>query len=347
MREFEGTKKLALDCESMGNVSFTFVADSRAKWWLYSLDKFVVDRKVDLLLCLANFGPFRCSAPMVLYLHQMKVLDSHFLYGSPFAERVRLWLMRQFVFWSIRKSCAVVVQTDAMKSLLVDSIPRSAPKVHVISPIVETDSSSDCLRPEFAEHVSEFQGFKVCYVTSKGSHKNNFRCVAGFLSAFKNNSNARLLLTIEQEKGIMQLIQRCRGEGKVVFLGPCNRSEVMELLRQSDVHLFTSLAESFGLPLVESMRVGCPLALSDLPYAHEVVGDAGIYFDPYCVNSIADVLQDIFQNPSTSERLRKNASYQVTKFSDHAVAMEIKKLFKTCAFATSAVSHTPARDDSK
>ena len=51
--------------------------------------------------------------------------------------------------------------------------------------------------------------------------------------------------------------------------------------------IFSSLFESFGLPLIESTNHGCKVIASDLPYVHEIIRPS-LTFDPYLVESISD-----------------------------------------------------------
>jgi glycosyltransferase involved in cell wall biosynthesis len=61
-------------------------------------------------------------------------------------------------------------------------------------------------------------------------------------------------------------------------MGAPGKSEVMKELQISDMLVFPSLCESFGLPLVEAISVNKPIVAADLPYAHEVAKDCAVYF---------------------------------------------------------------------
>jgi glycosyltransferase involved in cell wall biosynthesis len=76
-------------------------------------------------------------------------------------------------------------------------------------------------------------------------------------------------------------------EKHIVWLGDITSDEVEFALRSSDLSVFPSLSESFGLGLVESMAAGCPVAASNMPYAHDVAGDAAEYFDPTSPKSLS------------------------------------------------------------
>jgi glycosyltransferase involved in cell wall biosynthesis len=69
--------------------------------------------------------------------------------------------------------------------------------------------------------------------------------------------------------------------------------------------VFPSLCESFGIPAVEAMAQGTPVALADSTALPEVGGEAGWYFDPEDVESIAATVSDLLARPD--ERVRRAA----------------------------------------
>ena len=67
---------------------------------------------------------------------------------------------------------------------------------------------------------------------------------------------------------------------KVKFYNGVSDKEYAELLTNNGILVTASLAEGFGLPVVEAMALGTPVVLSDTPIFHEVATDAALYFSP-------------------------------------------------------------------
>jgi glycosyltransferase involved in cell wall biosynthesis len=76
-------------------------------------------------------------------------------------------------------------------------------------------------------------------------------------------------------------------EGRVVQTGWTESAEIPTFYAAADLLLFPSLHEGFGLPVVEAMASGCPVAASDLCSIPEVGGDAILTFDPHDTDAIA------------------------------------------------------------
>jgi glycosyltransferase involved in cell wall biosynthesis len=68
--------------------------------------------------------------------------------------------------------------------------------------------------------------------------------------------------------------------GSLVFHNGVSDERYRELLGQATALVSASRQEGFGIPLVEAMRAGTPIVVSDIPVFHEIGGGAANYFDP-------------------------------------------------------------------
>jgi glycosyltransferase involved in cell wall biosynthesis len=81
--------------------------------------------------------------------------------------------------------------------------------------------------------------------------------------------------------------------------------------------------EGFGLPPLEAMTCGCPVAASTAEAVREVCGDAALYFDPSAPQAIADALRRLADNAALRDDLRERGRRRAARFSwdDSARAM--------------------------
>jgi glycosyltransferase involved in cell wall biosynthesis len=79
------------------------------------------------------------------------------------------------------------------------------------------------------------------------------------------------------------------------------------LWRMASCAAFPTLAEGFGLPVLEAMRRGVPVACSDIPVLREVGGHAARYFDPHAPAEAAAAIEAARADPDAAEKGRARA----------------------------------------
>lgn len=101
----------------------------------------------------------------------------------------------------------------------------------------------------------------------------------------------------------------------VRFTGYLSDEAVVELLNGADALVFPSLWEGFGLPAVEAMQCGTPVISSTRGSLPEVIGEAGLFFDPTSVEDIAAKVLQFLENPTLRKSLPKVALDRARQFS--------------------------------
>jgi alpha-1,3-rhamnosyl/mannosyltransferase len=92
---------------------------------------------------------------------------------------------------------------------------------------------------------------------------------------------------------------------RVVLPGYRQGAALRALYAEATALVFPSLCESFGIPAVEAMAQGCPVALADSTALPEVGGEAGWYFNPESAEALTATLRDLLDRPE--ERARRAA----------------------------------------
>jgi glycosyltransferase involved in cell wall biosynthesis len=103
--------------------------------------------------------------------------------------------------------------------------------------------------------------------------------------------------------------------GQVRFLGSVSDETLTALYNLADVFVFPSLYEGFGLPPLEAMACGAPVAAADAASLPEVVGSAGLLLPPTDPAAWAAAIAGIFARPPLAAELRANGLAQAAKFS--------------------------------
>lgn len=115
----------------------------------------------------------------------------------------------------------------------------------------------------------------------------------------------------------------------VLFPGYVPDDDLPAIYAGAQALAFPSLYEGFGLPALEAMACGTPVACSATSSLPEVAGDAALYFDPRDVAAITEALRRLLSDVDLGADLRKRGLEQAAKFSWQRVAAETEGVYET------------------
>jgi glycosyltransferase involved in cell wall biosynthesis len=122
--------------------------------------------------------------------------------------------------------------------------------------------------------------------------------------------------------------QELKVSHKVRFF-PGSDENLTTLYSNALAFFFPSIYEGFGLPLLEAMNCGCPVAASNTSSLPEVCGDAAMYFSPYDQESVLSVAETLVACSHVRETLRQKGFLRAKEFSWQKTAAMTHNLYKT------------------
>jgi alpha-1,3-rhamnosyl/mannosyltransferase len=179
----------------------------------------------------------------------------------------------------------------------------------------------------------------LVYVGGMNPHKN----VLGLLRAMPRiiTDRPRVHLTVVGDtsgKGFSDNLPELKGFVRanpplgehVHFTGYVNDAGLVELLNGAAALVFPSLWEGFGLPAVEAMACGVPVLASRRGSLPEVIGDAGLFFEPESPSAIAECVLRFLRDPELRARLRESALTRARSFTWERAAELAEVCFRRC-----------------
>lgn len=115
---------------------------------------------------------------------------------------------------------------------------------------------------------------------------------------------------------------------RVRWLGWVPRADLPGLYASAELLVLPSLYESFGLPLLEAMSVGCPVVTSERKGTQEVVDGAGLLVDPEDVESIAEGMRRVVEDRELRERLVAAGRHRAREFTWTRCARETLRVLE-------------------
>lgn len=107
-----------------------------------------------------------------------------------------------------------------------------------------------------------------------------------------------------------------------------NEQIMARLYRDAELFVYPSFYEGFGMPILEAMKLGCPVALSDSSCFPEVAGNAGLFFNPFIVDDIVEKIKLLLNDSVLRKEKIKLGFERITHFSWEKTASEHMKVYQ-------------------
>ena len=184
---------------------------------------------------------------------------------------------------------------------------------------------------ELRARFSLGEGPIVLAVSALLAHKNLPRLVEAMATVRAEVDDAVLVIPANRtplEGELVSLARRLGIDEAVVFPGWVGAADLEGLFRSASCFAFPSLREGFGLPVLEAMRRGVPVACSRASAVPEVAGDAALYFDPESPAEAAGAIVAILRDPALAAQLTEKGKSRARLFSWRRTAEETLASFE-------------------
>ena len=119
-----------------------------------------------------------------------------------------------------------------------------------------------------------------------------------------------------------------QGLKNILFTGFVNEGQLRWLYENCGAYVFPSLSEGFGLPALEAMAAGAPVASSDATCLPEIYGDAAYYFNPLSVDDMAQKIDEVLNSEKLRKDLIDKGYEQIKKYSWDKMAVQTLDIYK-------------------
>ena len=291
--------------ELLPAVTVPVQARNRAQWVLGEqtlLPRLAAQAGVDLVHSLASTAPLRGRFRRVVTVHDLiyaRFPDAH--------AGIRDKGMRVLVPRAVRRSQRVIVDSQSTRNDLIELLGLRPDRIDVV-PLGLGTVRREAPLPE-RDVLARFdlgERDVVLTLSAKRPHK-NLQALIGALARLAPERRPVLVLPGYPTAHEQELRERARLlgiEADVRFPGWVSAAELEGLWEIAQAFVFPSLYEGFGLPVLEAMARGVPVACSNASSLPEVAGKAALLFDPYDELAIAAAIERLLVDPDEAARLR-------------------------------------------
>ena len=234
-------------------------------------------------------------------------------------QTVYKWVNKQALY----KSRKIIAISNYTKKDLLDLAHVKPEKIRVIY-----ESADKITEP--AQAIKSLEGKKfIMYIGRPTPHKNLGFLINAFKELQAEDPDLFLVLAGKKDIHYENHAKRVAEEGikNVIFTGFVSDAELKWLYQHTACYVFPSLAEGFGLPGLEAMIHGAPVASSNATCLPEIYGDAAQYFDPTDLSGGVGAIHDVLYNKNLAKTLVEKGFKQVSNYSWQQTARETLEVY--------------------
>lgn len=280
------------------------------------------------LLHVTHVPPPISTRPYVMTLHCMSTFRHPEFYPRGLNLRANALLKK-----GLRSARRVICVSHGLKEIAAEELGVERERLAVVYHGV-SDDFRPMPRPEAAARVRAAFGIDrpfLLFVGVFGPKKNLGRLVDAY-ARFKNETRSSIALVLAGRRWLTddvdEAVARNRLEADVIQPGHVGLAALPALYNAAEALVFPSLCESFGMPVIESMACGTPVVTSRGSCLPEVAGDAAVLVDEYAVESIAEGIDAVVNDPARRSRMRESGLGRARSFTWKAAAEQTLSVYR-------------------
>jgi glycosyltransferase involved in cell wall biosynthesis len=265
--------------------------------------------------------PFSVASPLGLKIPTVLTFwDMQQEFYPDFFSPLQLRIRRKMYPASAKQATKIIASTHFTKRCLIERYGIPEHKIEVIYigfgpgyQVMENESALNAIRRKY-----QLEKPFLFYPAAAWPHKNH----GALLSALKilkevHGFEGDLVLTgiqPQSQEGLRKKTLELALGDSVKFPGYLPYEELPSFYNLARLLVFPSLFEGFGIPLVEAMACGCPVVCSNATCLPEIIGDAGITFDPMSPEDMAEKIWSVWSNDEQGKRMRQKGLERAKMF---------------------------------
>lgn len=289
-------------------------------------EKYLLPKKVKKDGCDEFISFYQC--PTIIKDKIKHIMIVHDIIPELFPEYLDNW--RKKIYWNLTKKAIgradeIIAVSEHTKNDLIRYLAIDESKIKVRHIDVDKIYKKEVSEVDLNSAMKKYD-LSPGYIYSGGGlekRKNIDSLLRAYKIILEKNQNipdlvisGKLMpelspLIIDVEK----LVKELGLEAKVKLLGFVSQHDLPAIYKNAKVFVYPSLYEGFGLPPLEAMHQGVPILCSDRSSLREVVGEAGVFFNPENIEELAEKLISLLADQNLQQELSRKSLEQAKNFS--------------------------------
>ena len=300
-------------------------------WEQFSLPRAVNQLNLDMLHCTSNTAPIRCKVPLILTLHDIIFLEPRDKSNKSFYQDMG-WRYRRFVVPRILKKCKrIITVSDFEFNNIITKLQIPEEKMVMIyngynkwfRPVEDTE----LIYQQYIEEPGYF-----FFLGNTDPKKNTERTLIAYSKYLEMSDVKRKLLMADLDRGYLDEIIDRNDIGNIrdhiVMPGYIKNADLPYIYNNAFAFLYTSLRESFGIPLLEAMACGTPVITSNTSSMPEIGGSEVIMVNPLNTNEITEMMLLLEKDKALYQKQKAIGIIRAQQFSWEYTAEQLLTVYE-------------------
>jgi glycosyltransferase involved in cell wall biosynthesis len=279
--------------------------------------------------------PLFLRTPFVVTIHDLILLEQ--------PRSARVTTRHPLLFWlkylgyrlvlkrTLKRARAIIAVSQYTKSVILNYFPWvDSTKIHVIYEGLTQLPAPPPPSPSGPPSSAYF-----LYVGNAYPHKNLAALLHAFSLFHKRYPEVRLVLAGRHDVFYERLAQELQtidlAPEAVEFVRHPTDETLANLYRGASLYLFPSRSEGFGLPPLEAMSLGVPVAAAHATSLPEILGEAALWFDPDDLEGMVQAMETGFTDKAARTRLIQKGFEQIKRYSWKEMAKQTLRVYESCS----------------
>ncbi len=329
VQEFLKTDKYIIHSPQKG---FKFF---RSLWRSMGISFLLESGNIDIYHGLSHELPFFLPKKIktVVTIHDL----IHLRYPSQYR-----WFDRQIFTLKSKYACKVadviVAISEQTKRDIVAFYKIDERKIRVIYQSCHEQYYRDAINPVFENskkdainRVPTFPQRYILYVGTVNERKNALTLIQAF-EKIKDRTDADLLIIgggSEYYSKVKAYVNENNLSSRIHLKPVVDFAEMPQIYRNAEIFAHPSVFEGFGIPIIEALYCGVPVVCSEGSCFPEAAGKYSKFVEPFNVDSWAETLLELLNNPSEQKKMREEGLKFVQKFNEDVIAKQWNVLYNS------------------
>lgn len=287
-------------------------------WEQVALPLAVRKYKIDILHCTSNTAPIFCKTPLILTLHDIIFLEARDKNNKSIYQNLG-WLYRKLVVPRIINKCKRIITVSEFElNNIINKLAISHQRMAMIyngynqwfKPLKNVENIT-------SKYINDTGYF--FFLGNTDPKKNTERTIIAYSEYLKQSNIKRELLVGDLAPQYLEQILVNNGlesiKDKVKLTGYINNSDLPYIYNGAFTFLYTSLRESFGIPLLEAMACSTPVITSNTSSMPEIAGKDAALVNPESIEEITQMMLKIEEDSEYRDKLKEIGEVRVKNFS--------------------------------